>query len=417
MARLLLLVPTATYRAPDFVDAALRLGVEIVVGSDREQAMGPAMGDRAIALNLADPEAAAADIAALAARSGLDAIVAVDDGGSLTAAHAAARLGLPHNPVEAVAATRDKAAMRAAFAAAGIEQPRHELLPAGADADPDGDAAAIVAEVGDGGPCVIKPLPLSASRGVIRVDDPAAAPAVAARVRAIVAAAGEDPDRPLLVERFVPGTEVAVEGLLRAGRLDLLALFDKPDPLDGPYFEETIYVTPSRHPAAVQQATLDLVARAAAALGLREGPIHAEARITADGTPVMLELAARSIGGLCGRALRFGAGVSLEEVILRHALGLPLDTQREGVAAGVMMLPIPASGRLEAVDGVDAARAVPGVEGLEITVPPGREVQALPEGDRYLGFLFARGDTPAQVETALRQAFARLEVRITPAAG
>lgn len=418
MARLLLLVPTATYRAPDFVDAALRLGVEIVVGSDREQAMAPSMGDRAIALNLADPEAAAADIAALAARSGLDAIVAVDDGGSLTAAHAAARLGLPHNPVEAVAATRDKAAMRAAFAAAGIEQPRHRLLPVGpAGPDANAAAAALVAEVGEGGPCVIKPLPLSASRGVIRVDDPAAAPAVAARVRAIVAAAGEDPDRPLLVERFVPGAEVAVEGLLRAGRLDLLALFDKPDPLDGPYFEETIYVTPSRHPAAVQQATLELVARAAAALGLREGPIHAEARITADGTPVMLELAARSIGGLCGRALRFGAGVSLEEVILRHALGLPLDTQREGVAAGVMMLPIPASGRLDAVDGVDAARAVPGVDGLEITVPPGREVQALPEGDRYLGFLFARGDTPAQVEDALRQAFARLDVRITPAAG
>jgi hypothetical protein len=231
-------------------------------------------------------------------------------------------------------------------------------------------------------------------------------------VRAILAAAGEDAAGPLLVERFVPGVEVAVEGLLRGGVLDVLAVFDTPDPLEGPYFEETIYVTPSRQPAPALAAVERASAAAAAALGLAEGPVHAELRIHA-GRPVLLELAARSIGGLCARSLRFGLGVSLEELILRHALGLPADgLARERAASGVMMLPIPRAGRLLDVRGIEAARAIPGVEGLEITIARGRELRPLPEGDRYLGFLFARSQTPAQVEAALRRAHACLEVTI-----
>jgi biotin carboxylase len=253
---------------------------------------------------------------------------------------------------------------------------------------------------------VVKPLGLSGSTGVIRVDDAEAAPATFERVRAIAG----DPAAPLLVERFVAGPEVAIEGLLRGGALEVLAVFDKPDPLDGPYFEETIYVTPSRHPTGDLAEVRRLAQQACTALGLTEGPVHAEARLSPEG-PVLLEVAARTIGGLCARTLRFGAGVSLEELILRHALGLPTEgLVREDVAAGVMMLPIPATGTLRQVGGQDEARAVPGVVGLEITVPKGRAVRTLPEGDRYLGFLFARGDTPADVEAALRSAHACLDV-------
>jgi biotin carboxylase len=261
-------------------------------------------------------------------------------------------------------------------------------------------------------PCVVKAVSLSASRGVIRADDPPAADAAAERVRAILADAGEDPHGPLLVERYVPGVEVAVEGLLRGGALEVLAVFDKPDPLEGPYFEETIYVTPSRLPAETLEAVTHLTAEAAAALGLVEGPIHAELRIDGNGV-WMLELGARSIGGLCSRSLRFGMGVSLEELILRHALGLPLDDlAREAAASGVMMLPIPKAGVLKEVRGQAEARAVPGVTGLEISIAPGKAVRALPEADRYLGFLFARGETPEQVERTLRTAHGQLEVVI-----
>jgi biotin carboxylase len=391
--RVLLILPTATYRAPDFLAAAHALGVEVVVGSEQAQALAGSMGDRSVVVPLDDPEATMDTVAALHARSPLDAVVAVDDQGVLIAARVAARLGLPHNPFDAVAATRDKAAMRRAFMAAGVPQPRFEVV----DHEPTGNI---------GFPCVIKPVSLSASRGVIRVDDPAAATTAAARVRAIV-------DGPLLVEEYVPGVEVALEGLLRAEYLEVLAVFDKPDSLEGPYFEETIYVTPSRLVPEVLAAIERVAADAAAALGLVEGPVHAELRIDGDRV-VMLELAARSIGGLCSRALRFGAGISLEEVVLRHALGLPLaDSCREPAATGVMMIPIPRAGTLEAVHGQDDARAVPGVVGIEITIAPGRPVQPLPEGDRYLGFIFARRSTPDAVEDALRAGHACLDIVIS----
>jgi biotin carboxylase len=406
--RVLLLLPTATYKAPDFLAAAKRLGAEVVVASDQAQTLAAAMGDRALTLDLDDPEAAVEAVLEAAGRRPLDAVVAVDDQGVLVAALAGTRLGLPHNPPEAVARTRNKAAMRAALAAAGspVRQPEHRVVY------PGDDATALAADVGF--PVVVKPISLAASRGVIRADDPEGAKAAAERIRAILDDAGRPPDEPLLVETYVPGEEVAVEALLRRGALDVLAVFDKPDPLVGPYFEETLYVTPSRLPAAMQARVSETVAAASAAIGLREGPVHAELRIDPDGQLWLLELAARSIGGLCSRTLRFGTGVSLEELILRHALSLPLDPVREQAAAGVMMLPIPSAGTLRQVTGQDEARAVPGITDLELSIRPGRPVRPLPEGDRYLGFLFARADTPEEVESALRTAHARLGVVIDP---
>jgi biotin carboxylase len=388
----LLILPSATYRAPDFLDAAARLGAEVVVGSEHRQALSESMGDRAVTLTLGQPERAAEQIAALAARAPLDAIVAVDDGGTRAAALSGQRLGLRANPPDAVARARDKRAMRAALAEAGVRQPAF------------GDDPTDV-----GFPCVLKPLSRSGSQGVIRANDAEQAAEAAARIRAILG----DPHAELLVERFVPGEEVAVEGLLTNGELEVLAVFDKPDPLDGPYFEETIYVTPSRKPDAVVAEVERITAKAAAALGLTEGPVHAELRV--DGSDVtVLELAARSIGGLCSRSLRFGLGVSLEEVILRHALGLPPGhLRREDRASGVMMLPIPRAGTLNEVRGQDEARAVEGIAGLEISIARGKPVVPLPEGDRYLGFVFAKADTHEQVEHALREAHAKLEIDIT----
>ena len=375
-----------------------------MVASERRQALTGVMGYRALTVNCRNPDEAADTIARLAARKPLDAVVAVDDEGVLVAALAGQRLGLAHNPPDAAARSRDKAAMRRALEDAGVPQPEFRM------AGPDAEVAGLAAEVGL--PCVVKPVSLSGSRGVIRADDREAAVVAAKRVRAILADAGEDPDAPLLVERYIPGDEVAVEGLLRGGSLEPLAVFDKPDPLEGPYFEETIYVTPSRLPPKMLDAIVRMTADAAAALELVEGPIHAELR-TDGGRAWVLELAARSIGGLCSRSLRFGVGVTLEEVILRHALGLPIDDlRRESAASGVMMIPIPRAGILEEVRGQDRARAVPGIAGLELTIGPGRQVIPLPEGDRYLGFLFARADGPEGVEDALRIAHGLLEIVI-----
>ncbi|HET6812173.1 MAG TPA: ATP-grasp domain-containing protein [Acidimicrobiales bacterium] len=408
MPRLVLILPSSTYRAEDFLTAAATLGVEVVVASEHRQTLSAAMGERALVLDPCDPEGAADAVAALAARLPVDAVVAVDDEGVLAAAAAARRLGLPHNPPGAVAATRDKARLRAALAGGGVRQPAYRVVGPGADA---GDAGAEL-----GFPVVVKPVGLSASRGVIRADDPAAARDAAARARAIAVSAGRDPAAPLLVEAFVPGPEVAVEALVSDGAVQPLVVFDKPDPLDGPYFEETIYVAPSRLEPEALTSIEEVVGDAVAALGLRHGVVHAELRVPA-GRAHLIEVAARSIGGLCSRALRFGTGRSLEELVLGNALGLPLagTDRREEAAAGVMMIPIPAEGRLVAVGGVEAARAVPLVTDVQITIPAGGRVVPLPEGDRYLGFVFARGGEAASVEAALRAAHQRLQIEIAPA--
>jgi biotin carboxylase len=359
------------------------------------------MGDRAVVVPLDDADEAVRAIVALDQRTKLDAMLAVDDQGVVVASLASAALGLRHNPLDAVLASRDKTLMRGRFRAGALPQPAYVVVA------PGGDVVAAAGEVGY--PAVVKPVSRSASQGVIRVDDAAQAQVAGARIRAILNDAPEN----LLVESFVPGEEVAVEGLLRAGRLEVLAVFDKPDPLDGPFFEETIYVTPSRQPESVLADVTRTAARAATAMGLVEGPVHVELRVGLDGAITVLELAARSIGGLCARSLRFGAGLSLEELIIRHALGLGLDgLQREPGASGVMMLPIHVGGVLEEVAGREQARAVDGIVGLEITIAPGRPVVPLPEGDRYLGFIFARAATPADVEAALRRAQSKLDVRV-----
>ena len=407
MTRILLLVPSRTYRTADFVAAAGALDVEVVVGLEERPALAAVMGERWLALSFTDVASGSQAIVDYAHEHALDAVIPIDDGSTLVAAAAAAALGLPHNRLAAVAASRDKARTRELLAAAELNTPRFRTWPA--DVDPEEVPSATF-------PVVVKPLDLAGSRGVIRADDPDELAAAFARVAAIVRSPdvcppGEAPQR-ILVEDFIPGVEVALEGLLRAGRLEVLAIFDKPDPLDGPYFEETIYVTPSRLPAETQALIAATTATATRAIGLTEGPIHAELRLNEGGAWV-LEVAARSIGGLCARTLRFGTGVPLEELIIRHAAGLPLPSlEREHAAAGVIMLPIPRAGTLREVNGRTEAMAVRGIEGLAITIPPGGRVVPLPEGDRYLGFMFARAETPAEVEAALREAQRRLEIVI-----
>ena len=411
IARVLLLIPTASYRAPDFMAAARTLGVEVVVGSDYRSTLADLAPGRTLPLPLGRPDEAAAAIEAFGRERPLAAIVAVDDAGALAAARAAGRLGLPHNPPQAVAATRDKALLRERLGAGGLRSPDWLVVPR--DADPRALAARVPL------PCVVKPLALAGSRGVIRADDREQFVAAFQRLRALLgdpavaAECGDAGDR-ILVEGYIPGREVSVEGLLTEGALDVLAIFDKPDPLEGPFFEETIYVTPSGLPAAAQDLVARTVAEAARALGLRHGPLHAELRLNADGAwPI--DIAARSIGGLCARTLRFGTGMTLEELLLRHATGAPIASlERAGAASGVMMIPIPAAGTLSAVGGVEEARAVPGIEGVELTIRPGKRVVPLPEGSEYLGFIFARGDAPAEVESALREAHRALRIEIAP---
>jgi biotin carboxylase len=407
MPRVLLLVPSATYRAGAFLDAAASLGAEVVVGGEQLSALADVGSARALQVPLGDPEAAAAAIVDHDARAPIDAVVAVDDQGTVAAALASARLGLRANPPDAVAAACDKLEMRRRLERAEVPQPAFVAL--GGDLGVPEAAALAAASIGF--PCVVKPRTLSGSRGVLRADDEASLAAALSRVRAIAADAGVAPGEGLLVERFAPGAEVAVEGMLADGELEVLAVFDKPDPLEGPAFEETIYVTPSRLDPAELGAAGAATQAAVRALGLVDGPVHAEVRLH-DGRASVIEVAARTIGGLCARTLRFATGRSLEELVLAHALGIPVGSARDEGAAGVLMLPAPVAGTLLGVDGVDRARTVPGITGVEITIAPGRHVAPAPDAARYLGFVFARAAYPEGVVRALRQAWSLLQVRV-----
>lgn len=387
--------------------AAARLDLDVVQATDTPRVLAERWG-MPLGLDFAEPDAAVAALAAFAAEHPVDAILALDDSAMLLAARAAATLGLPHNDPDAALAARDKWVMREALRRGGVPVPDYRRYPLTTD------PADVAGEIPF--PVVVKPMRLSGSRGVIRADDRAGFIQAWDRSRRIVLREGESPERgELLVERYLPGIEVALEGLLTGGTLQPLALFDKPDPLEGPFFEETIYVTPSRLPAATRAAIAARTAESAAALGLREGPVHAELRINPEGV-WLIEMAGRSIGGLCSTILEFGAGISLEELILLHAVGRPLpSTERAGGAAGVMMIPIPKAGMLRKVSGLANAAAVDGVTGVEITAPLNQPVMPLPEGASYLGFIFARDETPERAERALRDAHAQLAFRIDPA--
>ncbi len=403
--RVLLLMSPATYRAGAFLHAARDLNLEVVVGIDLPETLAD-YWHVPLGIDFADPEASVQTIVEFAQEHPLAAILSVDDSATELAALASAALGLPCNSPKAAEAARDKLLMRTLMSAGGAPCPVFRPFSLG------DDPAWIAGQVSY--PCVLKPLRLSGSRGVIRANNADEFITAFHRLKRILVAEGNSAyETSFLVEDFIPGFEVALEGILTHGQLKVLALFDKPDPLDGPFFEETIYVTPSRLPAEVQAEIAHCVSVAAASLELREGPVHAELRVNEQG-PWMLEIAGRSIGGLCSTILEFSSGMCLEELILRHAIGEEITgVERDEHAAGVMMIPIPRAGILKGVHGVEEARQVPLITGIEITAKLNYPLVPLPEGASYLGFIFARGDTPAAVETAIRRAheLLRFEIR------
>lgn len=403
MPHVLLIIPTQTYRAEDFVNAASHLDIALSVASEEELPLLSAT--QQVLIDCSRPEWSAQLLADYAARFPIDAIIPLDDQGVVVAARAAQLMGLPHNPPAAAAATRNKAVMRRRLAVDEVSQPRFAVV------EPGDSPAEVASRLGL--PVVLKPLSRSGGQGVIRADRPRDASAGVERLRRILAQAGENPNQPILMEEFLPGGEVAVEGMLSAGRLTISAVFDKPDAPQGPFFEETMLITPSRLPAPVLAEVEHLTRRAVLALGLKEGPIHAELRIGPDRVSV-LEVAARSIGGLCSRSLRFGLMADTwESVILRQALGMQIPSAvRQPTSSGVLMLPIPRSGRLVSVEGSEAALRTPGIVDLQITIPIGQQIRALPEGDRYLGFLFASAPRPEQVEKVLQQAYSHLRILV-----
>lgn len=414
-ARVLLLATTTGYQTRMFADAAAMLGVEVVYATDRCDQLEDPWRDGAIAVRFHEEwRSVDALLKALAARP-VSGVLAVGDRPTVMAAHVAQLLGLPGHAPGAAAIARDKRLSRARLQAAGLPVPEFFAVPAASD------PSALLSRIAF--PVVLKPTVLSASRGVIRADDELSFVTAFQRIRNLLASPDirelREPEADVIqVEAYIPGTEYALEGVLEHGVFHTLAIFDKPDPLVGPFFEESIYVTPSRAEAGIRQQVAGVVEQAAAALGLSHGPVHAECRVNDRGVYV-LEVAARPIGGLCARALRFvragEAPIGLEQLLLRHALGEPVgEWRREPDASAVMMIPIPRSGVFRGVAGLDEARLVPQVDDVLVTAKAGQQLLALPEGSSYLGFIFAHAPTANAAEQAVRAAHGRLRFSIDP---
>jgi biotin carboxylase len=416
MPRLLIFTAKLGYQTRSFDEAARKLAVDLVFVTDRCHQLDDPWGDRAIPVHFESPEAAAHSVLEAVHGQDIDGILVLGDRPAVAAAYVARGLGILHNHPSSVEACRSKLRMREVFREAGLRVPWFRSVSLNPPPEPS--------LLGVTYPCVAKPLSLSASQGVIRANSREEFVAAATRIRRLlespeVRATREPHLDQILVEGYIPGREVAVEGLLTDGKLRILAIFDKPDPLEGPYFEETIYVTPSRLAASQQREIERCAVDAVRALGLSQGPVHAEFRVNEEGV-WPLEVAPRPIGGLCARALRFApdavsSAIGLEELLLRHALGLPgSHWPREQAASAVMMIPVPKSGVLEEVEGADDARSVPGITELEITARLHDYIAAWPEGSSYLGFLFATGTSAEGVEGAIRTAHANLHFELTP---
>ena len=404
--RLLLIAPPNSYRTVSYLESARRQGVDVLVASEGEHSLVGAIA-AGLHVDLDAPEALDLLLQANLERP-FNGVVATDDTTVELGSRIARALKLPHNPPQAAQYSHRKDLSRQVLQAAGVQVPDFRVLNLNKVIAPQLDGLQL--------PCVVKPLSLSASRGVMRADTQQQVQSACRRIQSILAAEAIVDDyvsSHVLVESFIDGPEVALEGLLHRGELDVLAIFDKPDPLEGPFFEETYYITPSRHSAAVQREIIQCVRDACNGLGLCEGAVHAEVRIGKSGCAI-IEVAARTIGGECARLLGFGTGHSLEDLVIAHAVGRPLSIKRSSDAAGVLMIPITKAGSLRRIEGITRARAVPFIEDILINIRDGYELVPLPEGSSYLGFMFACAPEPEQVEAALRKAHAELNIVVAP---
>lgn len=381
----------------------------------REESLTAArqLGLRPTTVAVQPPEQAIEQALRLHEQTSIGAVLGYEEDATLTVAHIAAALGLPAHPVAAAEAALDKPMMKQRFAAAGI--PAADFIVAA-----DEDEAVAWAEAG-GYPVVVKPCRGSASQGVIRANDEHTLRQAYRRLRRIIRDHeldnGGRPPSAHLVERYLPGSELSCELLLQYGAPEVITEFGKPLPLTGPYFEESIYLTPPALGAALRREVHELSMAAAKALGFYHGPAHCEIRLTPDG-PKVLEIAGRLLGGACAGSFRDRLGEDLDALLLRSALGeritLPAPAD-DAPTVGALMIPVPGEGRVVAVRGDDGARRVPGVRDVSLQTEPGEIVVPFPEQACYaVGFVSASGPDEAAVVGSLGQAAAQISLELTP---
>mgnify|MGYP001817383468 FL=1 len=403
--RLLLISHHNSYRIAPYIKAAIKLGLEVTIASEGKHSLVSEVAN-GLHIDFSDIPQTVKTIINEHQRHPFSGILGSDDQTVEIAAATASVLGLPHNPPEAAQYSHRKDLARAQLAQAGCPVPLHRLFDFNQPTEKQLN--------GLPWPCVLKPLNMTASRGVIRADNEAEFITACERVRGIVAtASGKFEQQHLLIEEYIDGIEIAYEGYLQHGELHTVTIFDKPDPLTGPFFEETIYVTPSRLSEALQQNIKQVLQAACRAYGLETGVIHAECRIDSHDKVWILEIASRTIGGDCARMLD-NENFGIEELAISLAIDSPIDISMPELARGVMMIPIRKQGLLKRVEGMLDAKRVEHIDSIDVIIPQGHELIPLPEGNQYLGYIFASAETPEQATEAIRKAHDKLDFITAP---
>ena len=403
--RLLLVSHHNSYRIAPYIKAALNLGLEVTIASQGKHSLVTEVAN-GLHIDFDDVNAAHKEILKENQKRPFTGILGSDDQTVELAAYAAKTLKLPHNPPRAALYSHRKDLARAQLSLTGCPVPIHCLL--------DLNLPVKNQMAGLPWPCVIKPLNMSASRGVIRTNNKDEFITACERLRPIIADSQEEfEQRHLLIEDYIDGIEIAYEGFLQNGELETITIFDKPDPLTGPYFAETIYVTPTALSDELQLSIKKVIQKACLAYGLRSGAIHAECRIDSENRIWILEVASRTIGGDCARVLD-NENFSIEELAILLAIGQPVTPYIAEQARGVMMIPIRQKGLLKRVEGLLQASKIKHIDKIDIIIGEGHELIPLPEGNQYLGYIFASAESTEQVTAAIREAYALLKFVTAP---
>ena len=405
MPRLLLIAPEASYHTAPFQAAGRRLGIEVMVASEGRFPVVPGQSV-GLRVNFSDTSRSLRLIEALYRETPFDGVIGTDDGTLELATVVATKFGLNTNPPLSTKISRRKDRSRVVQRDFGLRTPWFISAAVCGQGEPEVPSSVSY-------PCVAKPVTLSASRGVIRANNDQELVAALSRISKIIESAGPEHPRVVLIEEYIPGMEYVVEGLLDSGNWRTMAIFGKPEPLEGPFFEETIYIAPPGLGFDVEKKILDTVRATCEAYGLEHGPVHAECRINEDGV-WLIELAPRTIGGKCSRIFQLGTGQALEDIVILNALGRPAPFRSPAGVIGLMMIPVPGPGIVRRVEGIEAARCVDHIEEIEIDVKPGQQLVPWPEGSSYPGFIFARGSSEHLVTEALKTAHRALRFVIAP---
>ena len=381
MKKLLLVIPENSYKSNDFVVAAEKLGIDFLIITDSEQ-VSSKFSDTVI-INKFDAELNKNNLKKL---KDVTHVLPVDHSALKFSGYLVDLLEVKGNKLESINLSMNKYESRKIFNSLLDIKVNNEIIKNIDDVN---------TFINKNGTSVLKPIYGTASKSVLKINN------VEKNKEQIEKLMQDCFDQDLVIEEYIDGKEYALEGTIINSELKKIVIFDKPVEYKHPYFEESIYITPSELSSEAEKRVVSIVDKACKKIGLEDGPVHVEFKIN-ENQIFIIEINPRMIGGLCSRCLSFGLfKVSLEEIILHAFMNNELkNIELLNNYVGVLMIPTPKSGKFISINKEELEK-IPNISNVEITVPEGSDLLEPPYGDKYLGFAFSQGIDKKTVNESL----------------